>query len=690
MTSFSSRRCDVCKRTLGGPRTEVNGYNPNTKQIQDYIACDDCIYYAEYGSLDDMTMMDLVDDTIEERYQGAEQERGIWYHGTSSALLPSILSQGLIPDPKKRSWDTHEETSIVQPTRRSLPGIYVTTNLMAAISCAGRVARRDGANYMLVVMELQPRSLLADEDTVNHALKSLSSNVSGSAYHHVWPWFMEVYGDRFQDSDDGYYRKMAEEQKRNWVDRTAKDLFYKFKKKEPHPGLEQQVKKLLYDEGYRAMLERNVSYVEGSWDLDHYKRQWSEGFGEYGTEPPVPDKKSAEDGWSAFGDKLSRTLKDTARPTRIDWTLNTSGRVMTPVRFSGKNRIVCIVERIDSQEQGRYHSQLLVHYGKPPQKLIDDWQEAIGHVDMSTDIIYAQKIHESADDENESHQSALNRTGFWGRRGAGGLFMAKSTGRLLIPFRSAHVQEPHTWGVWGGAIDAGENPKQAAQREMEEEAGYRGPVQLFPLHVFKKGTFQYHNFLAMVPDEFTPSLNWENEDYRWVKPGEWPEPLHFGLAELIDKSGNDIQVMRGRKEDLGEDDFPVGDVDDEATAAHRLVEQEDDFDFDMEDILGEPPPPKLFTVISSHGTVTARVTDGIPVSVEPAYPDDEEYLKRIKRFDVEEWRKTYPDERISDGDTIDILDIGIEMADGRYEPPDETWREDFARERHERQQPPQE
>ena len=36
------------------------------------------------------------------RYGGAEQERQIFYHGTRGSLLPTILSQGLIPDPKER------------------------------------------------------------------------------------------------------------------------------------------------------------------------------------------------------------------------------------------------------------------------------------------------------------------------------------------------------------------------------------------------------------------------------------------------------------------------------------------------------------------------------------------------------------------------------------------------------------
>lgn len=59
---FSWSRCDCCNRPLGGDRTDCNGYNPTTKEVQDgYSICCDCYYYAEYGRLDDMTMLEIED-----------------------------------------------------------------------------------------------------------------------------------------------------------------------------------------------------------------------------------------------------------------------------------------------------------------------------------------------------------------------------------------------------------------------------------------------------------------------------------------------------------------------------------------------------------------------------------------------------------------------------------------------------
>ena len=57
---FSNRSCDCCGSTLGGDRYQCNGWNPTLRTIEDYPSvCQDCVYYAEYGQLDDMTMLEI-------------------------------------------------------------------------------------------------------------------------------------------------------------------------------------------------------------------------------------------------------------------------------------------------------------------------------------------------------------------------------------------------------------------------------------------------------------------------------------------------------------------------------------------------------------------------------------------------------------------------------------------------------
>lgn len=146
-------------------------------------------------------------------------------------------------------------------------------------------------------------------------------------------------------------------------------------------------------------------------------------------------------------------------------------------------------------------------------------------------------------EQEQEHFDALDRTGFYGDAGAGCIFIARSTGRILLCHRSEHVEQPGTWGNWGGAINRGENPDDAVEREAIEETGHPGPFELIPLYIFSKGTFKYYNYLVMVDDEFSPTLDWESQGYKWVKWGEWPSPLHFGLQALFSDAQSVRKIM---------------------------------------------------------------------------------------------------------------------------------------------------
>jgi len=141
---------------------------------------------------------------------------------------------------------------------------------------------------------------------------------------------------------------------------------------------------------------------------------------------------------------------------------------------------------------------------------------------------------------------------FWGREGAGALLRAADTGRVLLVRRSSLVEQPGMWSAPGGAIEQGESPAKAALSELREEVGFTGPVALTAGYVFRKGSFQYHNFFGTIPREFKARLNWESDDYDWADLNDLPTPLHPGFRSFIQHDRDRIEGGMARSASYSE------------------------------------------------------------------------------------------------------------------------------------------
>lgn len=118
---------------------------------------------------------------------------------------------------------------------------------------------------------------------------------------------------------------------------------------------------------------------------------------------------------------------------------------------------------------------------------------------------------------------------------SGALFYARSTKRFLFLERT----KPKTvgqWGLVGGMAEGDETPWKALEREIGEEVGKTPPIKkVIPLEMFTSNDskFFFHTYLAIIENEFIPTLNSEHSGYAWTNVNCWPKPLHVGLRNTL-------------------------------------------------------------------------------------------------------------------------------------------------------------
>ncbi len=119
---------------------------------------------------------------------------------------------------------------------------------------------------------------------------------------------------------------------------------------------------------------------------------------------------------------------------------------------------------------------------------------------------------------------------------SGALFISAKTGRVLLNLRAPYKTHRYEWSLFGGMIDGDETPKQALDRECEEEMGFIPDVtKTYPFDIYesKDKNFRYYTFVCIVEDEFLPTLNDESIGYLWIDLGTWPKPMHNGARNTF-------------------------------------------------------------------------------------------------------------------------------------------------------------
>jgi hypothetical protein len=293
------------------------------------------------------------------------------YHGSHPKNKDIILSQGLIPNPKVRKWKDDPHAGFHQPSRQSLPGIYLTSNLVSAQS-AGSVPG-GGGWCLLVVVSVQSGNLIADEDDIKFRLNELAlpgRMVNEWSIMHAYSMYVALQKGLIEDDRTKQEAWQEIHQYRNnFINSFLESIDYKIKLTKQELSL---VRDILEEWGFFVALKRMASHVKDTgyrgWGSDDLWRI------------EKPDEVEAEADFKQLEDRLTRVLKRMGRSEhREENAFNVSARIETPIGYSGKNRIVAVLEELPWQSGiGSRVKILYPPSGEVPEKLIQDWEGRVG------------------------------------------------------------------------------------------------------------------------------------------------------------------------------------------------------------------------------------------------------------------------------------------------------------------------
>lgn len=315
--------------------------------------------------------MSILEYLRERRQSVAKSGRIMMLHGTSDKFLKSILANGLIPNPKRRTWEDDPNPSFNVPSRVSYGGVYFSKNVFTAIQSARNTKNKlGGKDPLIVVSQIQPKTALPDEDSFQSYIKfaldyaiSEGGNYSQNDFMYVYAYYCHlVNNDEFEDHVKYFIKQMI-----NFACHTSE-------MKQACQTSNKIVDKM--NRLYIASIKRIVSHI----DLDLQKRYLNEFFDregkEFSEEYIITDKASAEREYMQATDDITRSFKNFVM-NKLD-TFDLTLRVMEPVGFSGPNKIIAIFELENYFNNDHDDVRIVVHYGQIPDDIIQDFKEIMG------------------------------------------------------------------------------------------------------------------------------------------------------------------------------------------------------------------------------------------------------------------------------------------------------------------------
>lgn len=310
---------------------------------------------------------------IDERVQPV-----IGYHGTSNTFLRKILKMGIVPDPKRKMWDVDPQASANQLSRASLSGSYWTTNLMTAISSSTSTARKFNGDPLIVMASLVPESAFADEDNVlgqltrsiEHAFQEEGySNISRSLSA-LASWYVQQKYNSNLIYDTA--KQVGEQLHRLLEIREATPIPVELLAESLYAYTARQSVFLMDRADYMMKSSWKESYNYSLSKVHEPEMEWED--------VPLPEdifgsKSEVERELKKVVEELTKYYRQVATKTRTSpWT---NMRITEPVTYSGRNRIIAIIQRVGKQD---YHNVWQLVYGSIPSDFLKQYEERVGEL----------------------------------------------------------------------------------------------------------------------------------------------------------------------------------------------------------------------------------------------------------------------------------------------------------------------
>lgn len=154
---------------------------------------------------------------------------------------------------------------------------------------------------------------------------------------------------------------------------------------------------------------------------------------------------------------------------------------------------------------------------------------------LSQKLLYRDKWQRFYQDEVEFPEGERGTYAYLKRNDGVGVVVLTGDKKILLQEEYRYVIDQYSWEIPGGGIDKGEDPHEAAKRELMEETGLKADkleflTKLYPLS--SANTEQVYLFVAKIKEPVELTASGEEDELfrgrRWVKFDEAMEMIKKG------------------------------------------------------------------------------------------------------------------------------------------------------------------